>query len=162
MFHDSCLVKMAKTQYISKEGLEKFKKELNELKTVKRREIAQRLQEAKSLGDLSENAEYIEAKEAQSALESRILEIESIIKHSRLIEKPTKKNYVSIGSTVEVKIDGHSRKFAIVGSEEANPAEGKISNESPLGKAFLGRKTGEEIEVKTPKGKARYKIVRID
>ena len=153
---------MAKPQYISKEGLEELKKELQELKTGKRREIAQRLQEAKSLGDLSENAEYLEAKESQSALESRILELEEIIKHSRVIEKPTNKNCVSIGSTVEVKFDGRSREFTIVGSEEANPAEGRISNESPLGKAFLSRKTGEEIEVKTPKGKVRYKILNIN
>ena len=153
---------MAKPQYISKRGLEELKKELQELKTVKRREIAQRLQEAKSLGDLSENAEYLEAKESQSALESRILELESIIKHSRVIEKPTRKNYVSIGSTVKVKFDDHFREFTIVGSEETNPAQDRISNESPLGKAFLGRKTGEEIEVKTPKGKVKYKILRID
>lgn len=152
---------MAKFQYISKEGLEELKKELHDLKTQKRREIAQRLQEAKSLGDLSENAEYLEAKEAQSALESRILELEEIIKQSRVIEKPTKKNYVSIGSTVEVEFDGRSREFTIVGSEEASPAEGKISNESPLGKAFLGRKVKEEVEVKTPKGKVRYKILGI-
>lgn len=152
---------MAKPQYISKEGLEELKKELQNLKTVKRREIAQRLQEAKSLGDLSENAEYLEAKESQSALETRILELEEIIKHSRVIEKPTKKNYVSIGSTVGVKFDGKAREFTIVGSEEANPAEGRISNESPLGRAFLGRKTGEEVEVKTPKGKVRYKILNI-
>jgi len=152
---------MPKPQYISKEGLEELKKELQDLKTEKRREIAQRLLEAKSLGDLSENAEYLEAKEAQSALESRILELEEIIKHSRVIEKPSGKNYVSIGSTVEVKFDGRSREFTIVGSEEASPAEGRISNESPLGKAFLGRKMGEEIEVKTPKGKVRYKILGI-
>ncbi len=153
---------MPKPQYISKVGLEELKKELQRLKTEKRREIAQRLQEAKSLGDLSENAEYQEAKESQSALESRILELEGIIKHSRVIEKPTKKNYVSIGSTVEAKFDGRSREFTIVGSEEANPVENRISNESPLGKAFLGRKIGEEVEVKTPKGKAKYKILRID
>ncbi|MDP1629132.1 MAG: transcription elongation factor GreA [bacterium] len=152
---------MSKPQYISKEGLVELKKELQYLKIEKRQEISQRLQEAKTFGDLSENAEYQEAKEAQSATERRIIELEEIIKNSRIIEKPTKKNIVLVGATVEVKFDGEKREFTIVGSEEADPASGKISNESPLGKAFLDRKVGEEVDVRTPKGNVKYKILRI-
>lgn len=148
-------------QYISQEGLDKHKKELEELK-LKRQEIAQRLEEAKALGDLSENQEYIAAKEAQAFNEGKIVELEQLLREVIVIEDNNKKsNVVQIGRTLEVKTEGKSKSFTIVGSEEAEPANGKISNESPLGKAFLGRKVGETIEVETPSGKVSYKIIDI-
>lgn len=155
-------------EYISSEGLEKLKEELKERKTIKRQEIAKRLEEAKSLGDLSENMEYTAAKEAQAFNEGRILELEEIIKKSALI-KPVRKNQkdVCLGSKVEVKSMGKGagaglkQTFVIVGSQEAEPTEGKISNESPLGKAFLGHRVGDIIKVETPRGKMEYKIVSI-
>ena len=153
-------------KYISPEGLKKLKEELEECKTIKRQEIANRLEEAKSLGDLSENAEYSSAKEAQSFNEGRIFELEKIVKESIVI-KPGRKGQkkISIGTVFEVKlIDGSPSKkqiFTIVGFQEADPSNGKISNESPLGKAFLGNQIGDIIEVETPKKKNKYKIVGI-
>jgi len=154
---------MANQTYLSQEGLESLKKELQELKTKKRQEIAKRLQEAKDLGDLSENAEYLEAKEAQALNDNRINELEELLKNAVVIETPSEENIVAVGSTIEVKSnDNGTETFTIVGSTEAKPQEGKISNESPLGKAFIGRKIGEEIEVKTPGGIAKYKIIKIE
>lgn len=154
---------MAQQTYLSQEGLERLKQESKELKTAKRQEIAKRLQDAKELGDLSENAEYIEAKEAQSMNETRIAELEEIIKNAVVIETPQKRDTVEIGLTIEVKsADNGIERFTIVGSEEARPAEGKISNESPLGRSFLGKKLGDEVEIKTPKGIAKYKIIKIE
>jgi len=153
-------------KYISPEGLKKLKEELEECKTIKRQEIANRLEEAKSLGDLSENAEYSSAKEAQSFNEGRIFELEKIVKESIVI-KPGRKGQkkISIGTVFEVKlIDGSPSKkqiFTIVGFQEADPSNGKISNESPLGMAFLGNQIGDIIEVETPKKKNKYKIVGI-
>ena len=153
------------TQYITPEAYEKLKKELEELKTVKRREITQRIKEAKDLGDLSENASYEEAKEAQSKLETRILELESYLKTVSLIKQPkTNHHFVEIGSKIEVLSltpPRQKKTFIITGSLEANPLEGKISNESPLGQAFLKRKKGEIVVVKTPKGEVKYKILKI-
>ncbi len=161
-------------KYISPEGLEKLKKELEERRTVKRQEIAQRLEEAKSLGDLSENTEYAAAKEAQAFNEGRILDLEEIIREATLIkprgkEKLGEQREVQLGSVIEVKLmSGHFPKgtpgrqtFIIVGSQEVDPAQGKISNESPLGQAFLGHRIGDIIELETPKGKVKYKIVNI-
>lgn len=148
-------------EYISQEGLEKLKTELEEMKAAKRKEIAARLQHAKSLGDLSENAEYQEAKEAQSLLETQILELEEIIKNAVLIKKEHRTDTVEVGSTVRVKSDLGEEVYTIVGSEEANPLEGRISNESPLGKAFLSHKVGEVIEVRTPGGTKTYKVLEI-
>jgi transcription elongation factor GreA len=157
-------------KYISPEGLKQLKEELDERKGEKRQEIARQLEEAKSLGDLSENTEYLAAKEAQAFNEGRILELQELIKGAVLI-KPTPKGRkkIQIGSVIEVKlISGGSGKaiqkrqsFRIVGSQEANPSQGKISNESPLGQAFFGRQLGDIIEVITPKGKVKYKIVNI-
>ena len=154
---------MANQTYLSLEGIETLKKELLDLKTKKRQEIAKRLQEAKDLGDLSENAEYFEAKEAQSLNENRIGELEELLKNAVVIQAPSEENIVHIGSTVEVKsgADGIER-FSIVGSAEAKPEEGKISNESPLGRSFLNHKIGDEVEVKTPISTIKYKIVKIE
>jgi len=149
-------------QYLSPERLEELKAELNELKTTKRIEVADRLKRAKELGDLSENSEYFEAREEQAQVESRIFEVEDIIKNASVISKTTSRTKVEVGSIIEVTKDGEKMKFNIVGSNETNPETGKISNESPLGKAFLGHEPGESVKVKTPKGEATYKIVKID
>jgi len=150
--------------YITPEAYKKLKEELGFLKNQKRREIALKIQEAKELGDLSENAAYQEAKDSQAALETRILEIEVLLKNVSLI-RPTKSNeIVEIGSSITVQslsLPRTKRQFTIIGVQEANPAEGKISNESPLGKSFLGHKKGDIIIAKTPKGDVKYKIVDI-
>lgn len=148
-------------EYISEEGLEKLKEELHQLKTAKRQEIAERLEHAKSLGDLSENAEYQETKEEQSLVERQIVELEEMIRNAVVINKNHQTDYVVIGSTVTVTSDRGEQAYKIVGSEEADPPSGKISNESPLGKGFLNRKVGDKVEVKTPGGVAKYEIVKI-
>lgn len=147
-------------KYLSSEGLEQLKKELEELK-LKRQEIAQRLEESKALGDLSENSEYLQAKEAQGFNEGKILELEGLIRDSVVISKNGGTSTLQIGGTVEVNSQGQKQIFTIVGSGEINPSQGKISNESPLGRAFLGHKVGEMVEVETPRGKASYKIISI-
>ncbi len=151
---------MTKT-YLTEEGLKKLKEELKFLKTDKSLKIAKRIKEAKDLGDLSENAEYAAAKEAKAETEARIAEIEKILKESTTIEEPKKIGVVQIGSTIEAENAIGIRKFTIVGRNEANPAAGKISNESPLGAAFLGKQASGVVEIKTPKGLVSYKIIRI-
>lgn len=149
------------SEYISAEGLEKLKDELQELKTKKRQEIAARLEHAKTLGDLSENAEYQETKEEQALVETHIAELEEMLRNIVIIKDGHGGDRVAIGSTVRVKSQWGEETYRIVGSEEADPSQGKISNESPLGKAFLGRKKGESVEVKTPRGGVKYEIVGI-
>ena len=149
------------SEYLSQEGLAKLKGELHELKTKKRKEIAARLEHAKTLGDLSENAEYQETKEEQSLVESQIAELEETVRNAVVIKKEHRTDQVTIGSTVKVQSRGSEEIYTIVGSEEADPAGGKISNESPLGKAFLGQKMGSTVEVKTPGGIYAYKILEI-
>lgn len=149
------------SEYISPEGLEKLKRELEELKTVRRREIAGRLEAAKALGDLSENAEYQEAKESQSLNEGTIQELEELLRNAVVITKPAHATNVEIGSTIEVD-SRHGREiFTIVGSEEADPLRGRISNESPMGRAFLGHAVGESVDIKTPEGAEAYKVRKI-
>lgn len=152
---------MTLKKYISGEGLEKLKQELETLKTAKRHEIAQRLEEAKRLGDLSENAEYAEAREEQEFNERRIAELEEFIKKSVVISKTEGKEEIQIGSTFIVKSSGKEQKLTIVGSEESDPSSGKISNESPLGRALLGKKANDEVKIRTPKGEMKYKIEKI-
>jgi len=147
--------------FITKEGLDKIKKELQQLKTVKRREIAWRIQEAKELGDLSENAEYAEAKNEQAFIEGRIIEIENIIKNAVIITDKKISDIVRIGSTIKVENNGIINTYTIVGSNEADPELGKISNESPLGKSFLGKKIGEIVETSVPKGTTKFKVISI-
>ncbi|MEK7541963.1 MAG: transcription elongation factor GreA [Patescibacteria group bacterium] len=149
------------SEYLSAEALVKLKQEVHTLKTVKRRDIAARLEHAKSLGDLSENAEYQEAIEEQKLVEQRIAEWEERVREAVVMEKPTRTDCVAVGSTVRVTINGKEAIYTIVGSEEANPAAGKVSNESPLGKAFLGKKVGETAEVKAPAGVMMYTVVEI-
>ena len=150
-----------KPYYVSEEGRAELEQELERLRTGKRREIAERIKEAKSLGDLSENAEYQEAKEAQAANEGRIAELEDLIRRAVVIKKRGGLERVWIGSTVDVKSGMKSRTFTIVGSEESDPDKGFISNESPLGQAFLGKKVNDEVEVETPAGKIKYNILAI-
>lgn len=150
-----------KTIYLTEEGLTKLKNELNYLKTTKRKEIAGRIASAKELGDLSENAEYSAAKEDQSLMESRVLELEEQLRHVEIIVKPKTTSIVLIGSSIVVESDKKEFTFEIVGSNEANPSSGKISNESPLGKSFLGKKVGDEVEVTVPKGKVTYTVKKI-
>ena len=151
-----------KQTYITEEGLKKLQEELDYLKNTKRKEIAERIRDAKELGDLSENAEYTEAKEEQSFVENRVLELESITRNVQLIKKSKKANQVDVGSTIEVEnAEGTKMTYTIVGSNEANPVEGLISNESPIGKAFLGKKVGEDAEVEAPSGKITFKVVKI-
>ncbi len=148
-------------EYISAEGLEKLKQELHELKTTKRQEIAVRLEHAKSLGDLSENAEYQETKEEQTLVEQQIGGLEEMIRNAVVIKSERPLDVVTVGSTVVVDGGRGPETYKIVGSEEAKPTEGKISNESPLGKAFLNRRIGNTVEVKTPGGSVEYKIIEI-
>jgi len=149
------------TQYVSAEFLAKLKEELHDLKTVKRRELAGRIETAKSLGDLSENAEYHEAKDALGFIEGRILEIDDLLKNAIVIEEEKGGSNVRVGSSVAVSVNGKEKKFTIVGSNEADPLTGKISNESPIGRALLGAKVGDEVDVETPSGTAVYEILRI-
>ena len=149
------------SSYISEEGLEELKGRVHTLKTEKRKEIAERLEHAKTLGDLSENAEYQETKEEQSLVESQISELEEVLRDAVVIHKGGATDRVVIGSTVTVRSRHGEETYSIVGSEEANPAEGKISNESPLGKAFLGRQVGETADVKTPGGATSYTVQKI-
>ncbi|OGD34626.1 transcription elongation factor GreA [Candidatus Azambacteria bacterium RIFCSPLOWO2_01_FULL_46_25] len=147
--------------YLSEEGYEKLKQELEDLKTAKRREISLRIEEAKKLGDLSENSEYMEAKEAHEFNERKIAELEELFRNAVLISKHRKKGVVQIGSTMSIKTGGKTMAFTIVGSEESDPSAGKISNLSPLGMAFLDKKVGDMVEVKTPGGMAKYEVLEI-
>ncbi len=152
---------MEKT-YLSAEKQQQLVSELADLKTAKRREIAERLEFAKSLGDLSENAEYHSAREEQADIEERITQLETILKNSEIITVHHSAK-VEIGSSLLVhKPDGTEAKFTVVGSEEADTRAGKISYLSPLGGALLGRKKGEEVLVQTPRGEVRYKILNIE
>lgn len=152
---------MTKPYYITEAALKELKSELEMLRTKKRLEIAERLKEAKAMGDLSENAEYQEAKEAQAFIEGRIVELEDLIRRAAVIKKRSDSERVLVGSTVEVRDGIKRRKFTIVGPEEADPVKGLISNESPLGASFLGKRIGEEVSVNTPGGVRKYKIVVI-
>lgn len=147
--------------YYSKEGLEKIKEELQDLKTNKVKETSEKIESAKALGDLKENAEYHSAKEEMAFIQGRIREIEEILKNVKIIEEKSGGDRVSIGSTVEVDSKIGPRTYRIVGSAEADPINGLISNESPMGKAFLGCEKGEDVEVETPGGVAYYKVLDI-
>lgn len=150
------------TNYLSKEKFEEFTKELEHLKTVRRREIAEQLEYARSLGDLSENAEYEEARNMQAATEDRIRVIEESLARARIIEHP-KGNVVSLGSVVTIQKQGEKEEhtYAIVGSAEANMQDHKISHLSPLGSALMEKRKSEVFSFDTPKGAQKYKIVDI-
>ncbi len=149
-------------KYITQEGLEKAKSELEERKKVTRRKIAEAIKEAKEQGDLSENAEYTEAKREQRENEGRIIQLENIVRTSTVVAPNAQTDVVRIDSKIEIETAGKKMSFHIVGSNEADPLNGKISNESPIGRAFLGKKAKEEFEVKLPNGNmAKYKIISI-
>ena len=152
---------MKKQYHLTPEGLAELKAELAEL-VSRRSEIAEEIASARSQGDLAENAEYHEAKEEQGRNEGRIEEIENILANSEVIEAPKDDNKVRLGSKVELKgEDNKVKEFQIVGTVEADPLNGKISDESPIGQALLGKKVGEEVEIKTPAETATYKIADI-
>ena len=149
-------------QIISKEGYEKIKKEFERLANVKRREIAERIQRAKDQGDLSENAEYSEAKDAQAFNEGRIAELTALLKNLTVVEDVKKSDSINMGSCAMVEINGKEKEYIIVSFNEADPIAGKISNESPLGRSLLGKKKGDVIIVNTPKGEMKYKILKVE
>jgi transcription elongation factor GreA len=151
---------MAK-QYLTKERLEEFKAELETLKNQKRVEVAERLKQAKEYGDLSENSEYAEAREEQANVETRIAELEDLLKKAVTIQITEGGDTVTVGSTVTVRKGERTMSYTIVGSYEAMPEEGRISDESPLGRAFLKKKAGDTVQVSTPAGPATYEIVKI-
>jgi len=148
-------------QYFSKEGLDKLKEELKYRVGVLRPEIAARLKEAKEIGDLSENAEYDAAKDAQAANEGRIKEIKNVLESAVIIPSTDSSGVVRVGSSVKVESKNGMQIFIIVGATESNPGAGFISNESPLGNAFLGHKKGDKVEVRTPKGVVEYRILEV-
>ena len=149
-------------QIISQDGYNKLKKELEHLTNVKRKEIAGRIEKAKELGDLSENAEYQDAKDEQAFNEGRIMEVTNLLKNLTIVEDEHKKNEIAMGSKVTVKNSNGEKEYTIVSFNEADPIAGKISNESPLGVAFLGKKKGDRVKVSTPKGEVEYEIIKIE
>jgi transcription elongation factor GreA len=146
---------------ITQEGLKKLQKELDDLKSIKRKEIAESLRRAISYGDLSENADYSNAREEQNFLEQRIAELEDTIRESTIISQFSKGDTVQVGSKVSLESNGEKFSFTITDPNLAKPAEEKISSESPLGKALLGKQKGAKVEVQTPQGKTIYKILEI-
>jgi transcription elongation factor GreA len=148
--------------YLTPEGELKLKAELAELTGPRREELALRLRSAIQMGDLSENADYHKAKEDQAFLEGRIQEIEAVLRSAVIIEK-TNGDTVSVGSHVTVQEDNYDpEKYYLVGAKEADPRNGKISNESPIGQALMGHKAGETVEAETPGGKVKFKILKIE
>lgn len=149
------------TKYLTPEGRKKMEEELEMRKKEMRLKIALIIKEAKEQGDLSENAEYTEAKRQQSDNERRIMELESQIRTSQVANFVKGSGVVQMGSKVRIKFNGEEQLFNIVGSNEADPLGGKISNESPLGKALMGKKAGEKITVQTPGGEKEYTILEV-
>jgi transcription elongation factor GreA len=157
---------MARETPITKEGLDKLEADIAELSTVRRREVAERIKEAREFGDITENSEYDDAKNEQALLEQRIAQLEERLRRSIVIDaKAVDTDSVSVGVIVHVKDQktGDSRKFQIVGPAEANPTEQKLSNESPIGKALLGHKRNDIVAVDVPRGpKKKLKITKIE
>ncbi len=150
------------TKFITKDGYEKLKRELENLKTVERRRISSRIQSAKELGDLSENAEYAEAKDDQNANETKIAELEQTLHDLKVVQNNGNTSEVGVGSTIKAKTPRGEMTLTIVGSEESNPKEGLISNESPIGKSLLGHKVGDKVEINIPSGTIIYQILSIE
>jgi transcription elongation factor GreA len=155
---------MAETSYLTQEGLTRLQKELEELKTSGREAIAKRLRAAIEQGDLSENADYTSAKEDQAFLEGRIREIEALLSNVTVIDNLSRNlNEVGIGDRITIQEDSQPpEKYHLVGPKEADPLNGRISLESPIGKALMGRSVGEEVIVDTPGGTVRFKIIKIE
>lgn len=152
---------MVQKYLLTEEGLEKLKKELETLEKVKRPEVIERIQEAVAHGDLSENADYAQAKEEQAMIEARVMQLEDMIKNAQIIPKEHVKNVITVGCSVKVRVEGTEKVYTIVGSGEANPTAGRISNESLVGKSLLGAKVGYKVVLQTPAGKKTYEILEI-
>lgn len=152
---------MSQKYLLTQEGLDKLKKELESLSKVKRPEVIERIQEAVAHGDLSENADYAQAKEEQAMIEARIAQLEEMIKNAELISNHHSRSVVTVGCTVKLRIEGQEKTYTIVGSGEANPSAGRISNESLVGRAVLGAKVEDKITVSTPAGPKIYEILEI-
>ncbi len=155
---------MVKEVLLTPEGLQKLKEEIEYLTTDKRREVAERIKHAREFGDISENSEYDDAKNEQAMLEQRIAQVGERLKRARVIEaEDVPAGIVAVGARVRLKdIDANETiEYVIVGSAEANPAERKLSNESPVGRAIIGRKKGETVEVAAPRGSLKYKIIDV-
>ena len=152
---------MNKPTYLSREGLEELKNELDEMTNVRRAEVAARIHDAKEHGDLSENAEYEDAKNEQAFVEGRIQTLQALIKNATIIDENHSTDHVQIGSTVTVDGEDGVETFTIVGSTEARPSNGRISNESPVGRALLGRKKGDKVVVHAPAGDMTFAITNI-
>ena len=149
-----------KVQFMTQEKLDELNKEYTTLKKEKTQELANRIDEARQMGDLSENAEYHAAREEMGWVKGRIIELEQIIEQAKVIEKGSG-NKVQLGSTIVVKVNGNEFEYTIVGAQEADPLSGKISNESPLGNAFLGKKKKDVVSVEVPAGILEYTILKI-
>jgi len=153
------------TSFLTKDGYIKLQKELDDLRSVKRKEVAERLREAMEGGDLIENAEYESAKNEQAFVEGRIQELKMILANAHIIgDEATENNgYIQVGSTIYLREDGEKRsdKYIIVGAAEANPRNGMISNESPIGKAVLGHKAGDDVEIEAPDGNLKFRITTV-
>lgn len=147
--------------YLSQEKLDELKQELEERSRVTRRKISEIIEAAKELGDLSENFEYQDAKEQQALNEARIVQLEGMVHNAVLIAPTSGAEKIDLGGSFVVLVNGVEKTFSLVGSTEADPVSGKISNESPLGRAFFGREAGETVHIDVPTGKIEYKIVKI-
>lgn len=150
-----------KPAYISREGLQKLRAELDEMVNIRRPEVAARIAEAKEHGDISENAEYEDAKNEQAFIEGRIQTLAALIKNAVLIDEAHSTTHVQIGATVVLRGSAGDETYAIVGSTEASPADGRISNESPVGRAVLGKRKGDRVTVVVPAGDLVYEVVEI-
>lgn len=155
-------VKDSKAVYLTAIGLKSLQEEYDLLVNDKRHSIAQRIQKAREYGDLSENAEYAEAKDEQSFIEGRIIELEQILSNVTVIQQTDVGGAVQIGSKVKIHLNGRDDEYMIVGAQEANPREKRISHESPLGQALIGKKVGETAEVDAPVGKLSYKVIAVE
>lgn len=150
------------TTFLTKAGFQKHQEELDYLRTTKRQDVADRLHEAMEDGELIENAEYEAAKNEQAFVEGRIQELEMLLATARVIENNKKAEEIQVGSTVTIQENGSNKeKYTIVGAAEANPREGKISNESPMGKALLNQRVGDDVEIEIPDGSYTIRIVKI-
>jgi transcription elongation factor GreA len=152
---------LEKPVYVSAEGLKKIQAELEELKTVERQKVAERIHAAMEFGDFTENSELEQAKNDQAFLEGRIMTLEQMVKHAVLIDEKTPHEKVEVGSRVMVEADGRREQYVIVGSAEASPGEGRISNESPVGRALMGHRAGETVRLVVPAGAVEMKILAV-
>lgn len=151
-----------KTNYVTAEGLEKLKAELKELKATKRPEMVKRVARARDYGDLSENSEYSNAREELNLIDQRIEELEEALRSAQVVKKhKDDDNQVGVGEVITVKTNGTTKTYTLVGEMEADPTENKISVSSPIGKALLGKKEGEDVNIETPGGKVTYKVVKV-